>query len=141
MVWSTTQSALYSDLSRYYNDEKTTSELKEFEPRKFEQKILEKSSEDTAEKRAENTLENPCGTECGPPCEKCRSEPPKSALNICPKRINCPNCRYRQSTARNTLSQIFSDKDKLLIAGLILLLIKQGADNKLILALAFVLLS
>lgn len=131
MVWSTTQSALYSDLSRYYKGEKTAPDQDEIEPRKFEHALLEKCNEDKAE--------SPCENECDLPRESCRGDPPKSAPR--PRCENCPRRRPRQSAARDPLSQIFSDKDKVLIAGLILLLTKQGADQKLILALAFVLLS
>lgn len=56
----------------------------------------------------------------------------------------CP--RYGKPLPRPTrqeaspLGRLFSDKDALLIAGLILVLLNEKADMKLVLALAFVLL-
>ncbi len=50
---------------------------------------------------------------------------------------------HNQSVKKNnssTMQNLFADKDFLLILGLILILTKEGADNKLILALAVVLL-
>lgn len=145
MVWSTTQSALYNDLSRYYDDEKSAQNGQEIEPRKFEQNIREKSPENCLEEEPENDRE----TEP----EKCREnreekeprhEEPRPGCYSCPGCPNCPNftnCPHRRNNANDPISRIFSDKDMLLIAGLIFLLSKQGADKKLILALAFVLLS
>lgn len=130
MVWSTTQSALYNDLSRYYDNENSTPDRDETEPGKFEQNIREKSHEDHPEN---------CP---GPEPEKCRDNreenPPKHGEGFCP---DCHSCPHRRNNANDPISRIFSDKDMLLIAGLIFLLSKQGADQKLILALAFVLLS
>lgn len=53
----------------------------------------------------------------------------------------CPNRRACQGCSKAPLSELFSDKDMLLIAGLIFVLSRQNADEKLILALAFVLLT
>lgn len=137
MVWSTTQSALYNDLSRYYEAEKRVPNPQETEPQKFEQKILEKSLENHGEKEHSE----PRRITCDPPCSSDRRIPEKNDRDPHPNCPSYPNCPIGQSCSRNSLTQLFSDRDMLLIAGLIFLLIKQGADKKLILALAFVLLS
>lgn len=137
MVWSTTQSALYNDLSRYYEDEKKVPNSQETAPEKFERNIREK----TIDNRLENECEKTCDNECNIHPETDCDNSPKIEAETHSNFPNCPNCRYRQNNTQNPLSQLFSDKDMLLIAGLIFLLIKQGADKKLILALAFVLLS
>lgn len=154
MVWSTTQSALYNDLSRYYEDEK--------KPRKNSENT-ENSSEKTDEKCC-NKLPEKCPRDCDQiipencckdsheNCGIIRSEKPaenhpKKDPPACPARQACPNCPHCpnypniRQTPSDPISRIISDKDMLLIAGLIFLLMKQGADQKLILALAFVLLS
>ena len=70
---------------------------------------------------------------------KAPQKPPENSVkngdNFCQ---HCPACQRTYSTG---LSRLFSDSDMLLIAGLILILSRQDADRKLILALAFVLLT
>lgn len=134
MVWSTTQSALYNDLSRYYEEDKKAADPQDIEPKKFERIIREKTHENRLEKERKDPCETGCNASDENSCEK--------RLNICSEaHTEYPNCPCRQNSMQNPLSRLLSDKDMLLIAGLIFLLIKQGADKKLILALAFVLLS
>lgn len=144
MVWSTTQSALYDDLRQYFEDEKKPEKPEIFEP----QKICEKESENECEKCPENNRKSSCENEpekCPPKMpEHCENHEekrePRREKPHCPDRPYCPACQSCQVRAQNPLSNLLADKDMLLIAGLILLLIKQGADQKLILALVFVLL-
>ncbi len=53
----------------------------------------------------------------------------------------CCNCRYNKAPVykNDPLSKMFSDSDMLLIVILIFILYRNGADKKLIMALAFVL--
>lgn len=129
MVWSTTQSALYSDLSRYYEDEKKFPKNPE-----NSENIKEKNRESPPERKCEKRPQNFDNNRE----KKCENKNPP----VCPNFRNCPN---RSKTPGDPISRMisekFSDNDMLLIAGLIFLLMKQGADKKLILALAFVLLS
>lgn len=153
MVWSTTQSALYNDLSRYYEEDKRpgkSSEKPDNFKTEFEEnccgKLPEKRSQNCGKKCPENQDKNFSNTsenhdkKCGNKFVKCTEKyceeknPP-----VCP---NCPHIRQdRGDQISRIISDKFSDKDMLLIAGLIFLLMKQGADRQLILALAFVLLS
>lgn len=64
--------------------------------------------------------------ETPPPCEECN---------------RCPRCAAPQSRPQNAPGQLFGDRDALLLIGLILILMNEKADSKLILALAFVLLA
>ncbi len=137
MVWSTTQSALYNDLSRYCDDEKRAPNLQEIEPKKIDRIIGERSSEN----HKENEPKKQCKTEGNLPLKNGCGNSPKHETATYPSFPNCPNCPRRQNNMQNPLSRLLSDKDMLLIAGLIFLLMKQGADKKLILALTFVLLS
>lgn len=57
-------------------------------------------------------------------------------LNSCNQKVQ--QCSQNKNTF--TVQNLFADKDFLLILGLILILSKEGADSKLILALAIVLL-
>lgn len=145
MVWSTTQSALYNDLSRYYEDEKRPRNRDKFEPEKIEQIIEEKRPEKSNENCCENTDENPSKNreEICRKCDDFQSDAhcPHCPGNHCPGNQGCPRLPCVQNQQCDPITRLMSDKDMLLIAGLILLLIKQGADRKLILALAFVLLS
>lgn len=171
MVWSTTQSALYNDLSRYYEDEKRPRkssgnpdnfkpdpdencrcELPEKCPQCCDDKCAEehdKSCGSRPVKCAENFDVNCCcgseknsenrGKNCCNGSQKCTENTCEEKNPPCP---NCPHIRQNQGDLiTRTISEKFSDRDMLLIAGLIFLLMKQGADKKLILALAFVLLS
>lgn len=142
MVWSTTQSALYNDLSRYYEDDKRPRKkgekidsLKEEFNEVIGEKCRNKCNEKLPEKNDDKCSQK-CDNERGKRTEKdCENKNPP----VCP---NCPRIRQAPNDQISRLvSEKFSDKDMLLIAGLIFLLMKQGADRKLILALAFVLLS
>lgn len=190
MVWSTTQSALYNDLSRYYEDDERPLKNREnsdpFKTGSVEKncdELPEKSGDNTPENYYDNSHENYCNNShencCGNSHEKCgdntpencrnnssekrRDNLPEKCGNKYPRNFGnkcgkdpekdhenknptvCPNCpRIRQAPSgqiSRLISDKFSDRDMLLIAGLIFLLMKQGADKKLILALAFVLLS
>ena len=70
-----------------------------------------------------------------PPKERCEMPPPCEECN------RCPRCAAPQSRSQNALGQLFGDRDALLLIGLILILMNEKADSKLILALAFVLLA
>lgn len=119
MVWNTTQSAFYKAIDDFNN----RGEIRE------EQPLL---CEDGGNKRDKEFL-----------CEECsesdREKRPHYDEKIRPERCLCRDrCPKRQTSP---LDSIFSDKDKLLIAGLIMILSRQNADMKLIMALAFVLLT
>ena len=80
------------------------------------------------------------------PCEKCTEAPKKpecapDSCENCPHR--CPKCGkpLPATQSSNPLEALLSDKDTLLLAGLILLLWHEKADIKLIGALAFILFS
>ena len=115
MVWNTTQSALYQAIDAFNNGEKNGENQSEScnknEGSELSQKAPLKSSENSV-----NNEDNSAGC-------------------CCPK---CPACQKNNPAG---LSRLFSDSDMLLIAGLILILSRQNADRKLILALAFVLLT
>ena len=114
MVWNTTQSALYKAIDAFNNGEITGTE----------QDRLRNSFE-----KAEMPPKTP------------QKDPENNGDNMeCP-RLNCRHCPARQISSPAPLSKLFSDNDMLLIAGLILILSRQNADRKLILALAFVLLT
>lgn len=79
-------------------------------------------------------------------CEKCEEAPKeeRSAPRICEEcPLRCPKCGkpLPAQKASNPLEALFSDKDTLLLAALILLLWHEKADIKLIGALAFILFS
>ena len=150
MVWSTTQSALYNDLSRYYEDDKkprrsceNSNNSAQNSPEKCNEKLPEKCENKCPENCGNNYPEK-CGNKFP---EKCPKKHDKKPEKNCEDRDLpvCQNCPCNRQTPTDQISKIisdkFSDKDMLLIAGLIFLLMKQGADKKLILALAFVLLS
>ena len=119
MVWNTTQSAFYKAIDAFNNGEK------------------------------------PCENRDAAYSEKCcgetRSEtPPRERPVTCGNNANnrdtlqqypCRQCPACQKSSPSPFSNLFSDSDMLLIAGLILILSRQNADRKLILALAFVLLT
>lgn len=124
MVWNTTQSAFYKAIDAFNNGEVAT------------------------EKRREYDKDIPCDNSGDISSEKCScSEDTEHCREAeCDRRghtaqMSCLCCRPCQRRPASPLSELFSDKDMLLIAGLILILSKQNADRKLILALAFVLLT
>ena len=126
MVWNTTQSAFYKAIDAYNNGERPG---------------------DTRDEIREKECRDDNGTKMPP------KKPPKDPDNnaeapFCPqgcneaaKRAECPRCPACRNSSPASLSKLFSDNDMLLIAGLILILSRQNADRKLILALAFVLLT
>lgn len=71
------------------------------------------------------------------PSPKERRETPP----LCEECNRCPRCVASQSRPHSALGQLFGDRDALLLIGLILILMNEKADSKLILALAFVLLA
>ena len=113
MVWNSTQSALYRSINRHNGD------CSEGEFRR----------EESVEEKAENA---------------CRDRAPKNGeKNVCGETKNrCENCpRYRACSApSDPISRIMSDRDMLLIAGLIFVFMRENADKTMILALAIVLL-
>ena len=140
MVWNSTQSALYKAVDDYNssvisgenhsrncienNLEKCTEKVSENCSKidvNFDQKIGENCERISCEKTAENCSKKFCENSA----EKC----PKFNENFCK---NCPK--------NDPFSRLFSDRDFLLVAGLILVLLNEKADFKLILALAIVLL-
>lgn len=71
-------------------------------------------------------------------CKNVSQNCPRNDCQSCPEN-STRNCS--QNKGKNILDSLFSDKDMLLIAGLMLVLLSESADYKLIIALAAVLLS
>lgn len=119
MVWNTTQSSLYKAVSDYNNE------------------ISRRERQSDAK-----TLED-CHSGAEIPTERHSDENcdmPKSCSNTtggCQKCADCP----RRKTHRNGNSPLSFDRDTILLVGLILILYENGADTKLIAALAITLLS
>lgn len=124
MVWNTTQSAFYKAIDAFNNGE----EIGKKQPGHCNDDHVEKKEDLCTDKCPEESCKDHCREE-----ENCRFDPP------CTNR--CPSCRACQRRTASPLSELFSDSDMLLLAGLILILSQQNADKKLILALAFVLLT
>lgn len=115
MVWNTTQSSLYKAVSDY-NNEITRQECQYHQ-------------------------ENPSKCNSEENCSSPKSEPRQTSH--CRKCANCP--KYHTPPKGNAplpgnLGNLNIDNDFLLLAGLIFILYKNGADKKLILALAIALL-
>lgn len=113
MVYNSSQSALYKAIDRYNRSESEG----DFRSKKD----IERKSEDTYEKNASESAEKSLRNERKNRCESC----PKSRANYIPS---------------DPIHKIMSDRDMLLIAGLIFILMKENADKTLILALVIVLL-
>lgn len=113
MVWNTTQSSLYKAV----NDYNQTVEHKECSPEHIT------ACDNTYGFKKQNN------TACG---EFNNSSIPHSSNQ------QAKQCCNNKNTF--TVKNLFADKDFLLILGLILILSKEGADSKLILALTIVLL-
>ena len=143
MVWNSTQSALYKAVDDYNSSVKSCEnhtenyreKCTEKVPEKcskigvnFDQKMGENCEQISREKSAENCSKN-CANFKEKIAENCTEKCPKFTENFCK---NCPK--------NDAFSRLLSDKDFLLVAGLILVLINEKADMKLILALAIVLL-
>lgn len=73
------------------------------------------------------------GTPCAQPCEEAAPERCHSAGTH-----QCAQCR--QAQRGNSLQTLFSDKDTLLIAALLVILIHEKADMKIIIAVGIILL-
>ncbi|MDE7229187.1 MAG: hypothetical protein K2N56_01790 [Oscillospiraceae bacterium] len=124
MVWNTTQSAFYKAIDAFNNGEKISEKQPDQCNDDHNEKRCDHSIEKCHEKRCEDHCPEEADRRCGLPCTN-----------------RCPSCRVCQRRTASPLSELFSDSDMLLIAGLILILSQQNADKKLILALAFVLLT
>lgn len=117
MVWSSTQSALYRAVDAHNDGNFKGGISHEKSVSKSVQKSCDFSCRNDEENRPEKHPEN-------------RSE--KNVRNEC---RGCP-----KNVRSDPISRIMSDRDMLLIAGLMYILWRENADRKLILALAFVLL-
>ena len=125
MVWNSTQSALYKAVDDFNSSANQCENICENYTEKIPQKFIENNPEKCAQKSRENCTEK-CTDFEGKKCEK-------NARNFCEN--DCKNC-----PKNDVVSRLFSDRDFLLVAGLILILMNEKADFKLILALAIVLL-
>ena len=132
MVWNSTQSALYKAVDDYNMSVISGENCREKTPEKMPENYAQKMPE----KITGNCSKNNCDSEgknCANFREKCAEKSaeksPKFTENVCK---NCPK--------NDSLSRLFSDRDFLLVAGLILVLMNEKADFKLILALVIVLL-
>ena len=126
MVWNTTQSAFYKAIDAYNNGERPGGIQDEIHGEECRDDNTAKMPSKEPPKEPDKNGEAPC---CPQGC------------NEAPKQMNCPRCPACRNSSPAPLSKLFSDNDMLLIAGLILILSRQNADRKLILALAFVLLT
>lgn len=117
MVWNSTQSALYKAVDAHNEGDSERKITAEKKVRKSAQKSDDFPSRNNAENCREKTPENHSENYVR---NECRS---------CPK--NAPP---------DPLTRIMSDRDMLLIAGLIFILWRENADKKLIIALVIVLL-
>lgn len=140
MVWNSTQSALYKAVDDYNSSVISGENCRENYTEKIPEKHLEKCTEKVPEKCCENCSKNDVNFEqkigenctkkfCEKSSENCTEKCPKFTENFCK---NCPK--------NDVFSSLFSDRDFLLVAGLILILMNEKADFKLILALAVVFL-
>ncbi len=110
MVWNTTQSSLYKAV-RDYNNEIDRQECRSHkENTSYSRSDENRASQKSAPRQASR-------------CRKC---------------ANCP--KYRTPQKGNAPGDLNIDSDFLLLAGLIFILYKNGADKKLIMALAIVLI-
>lgn len=164
MVWNSTQSALYKAVARHngedFSEEKNCCENSAEIPEKSSQKNDKNCAENTDKNYAGNTDKNYCGNSaenCPKKGEnigsdKCKNCGKSGTENCAEKRgkYGAENCRKnfrgsrempRANNANDPLAKLFSDSDFLLIAALIYILSKNGADQKIILALIFVLIS
>lgn len=117
MVWNSTQSALYKAVDAYNGGDSGRKITAEKKVRKSAQKSDDFPSRNNAENCREKTPENHSENYVR---NECRGRP----KNVPP----------------DPISRIMSDRDMLLIVGLMYILWRENADRKLILALAIVLL-
>lgn len=115
MVWNTTQSSLYKAVNDY------NSTIGEQE---YTHECCNEYNE-TQDFKSDNFIDKDK--------QKCSG----ITENYSQNKFQKQSCQNRSIRSKQ---DIFADKDFLLILGLILVLTKEGADNKLILALAVVLL-
>ncbi len=134
MVWNTTQSSLYRAVSDYNNE----IDRREHRPR------AEKASDRSESRRSDVHPSRDCSDD-----RRGAPKPHDRAPNRGKRRAGCPNCpncpnSHDPQNSQNGNSQNFGglniDRDFLLLAGLIFILSENGADNKLIAALAIALL-
>ena len=126
MVWNTTQSAFYKAIDAFNNGEKPGGIPDDIHEEKIRGDNCEKAPPTEHHEKPDNSGKNPC---CSQECNETAAQK------------NCPRCPACRTGSQAPLSRLFSDNDMLLIAGLILILSRQNADRKLLLALAFVLLT
>ncbi|MGN0679357.1 MAG: hypothetical protein ACI4JS_06825 [Oscillospiraceae bacterium] len=122
MVWNTTQSSLYKAVSDYNNE--------------ISRKERQSDEEIPADRHS--ATEIPADRHSDENCDA-----PKSHSNTtagCRKCVDCPHCRTHRKVNSSSLAGLNFDKDMLLLLGLILILYENGADSKLIAALAITLL-
>lgn len=112
MVWNSTQSSLYRAVSDYNN------EISRRERQSREEIPSDCLSDDNCEQSHQHAHE----------------------LEECKDCCDCPHRRMQKQRSTPPLGTLNLDSDFLLLAGLILLLYRNGADTKLIAALAVVLL-
>lgn len=127
MVWQTSQSPLYKAVESFNNSNRQIEpacDIPKAEP--CAPKLERKNSE---------PCERATSEPCEPKCERPVSEPcgckPKSAPQEYP---------HKPAQNGNFLQAMFGDKDMLLIAALIIILMHEKADMKIIIALGFILL-
>ncbi len=114
MVWNTTQSSLYRAVSDYNKSlDNDCCQNTQCSKESCKQECCNKCCDNYADKRCENnTHVNNCRNDCACKCNK----------------------------PHNSQNNLSLDTDFLLLAGLIYILYKEGADKKLIIALAVALL-
>ena len=113
MVWNSTQSALYRAVDAHNGGNSERRSTAEKSVQKKAQKTPDFSRGNNIRSHNEKRSENYVRNECR----------------------GCPN-----NPQNDPISRIMSDKDMMLIAGLIFILWRENADRKLIMALAIVLL-
>ena len=140
MVWNSTQSALYKAVDDYNSSvisgENCRENYAQKIPEKHPEKCIEKCTEKVPEKCCENCSKNSVNFE-EKSAENCSKKSCENSAEKCPEFTEnfCKNC-----PKNDPFTRLFSDRDFLLVAGLILVLLNEKADFKLILALAIALL-
>lgn len=129
MVWNSTQSALYRAVDTHntgvFGGEKSGKKTAE----KMPENRFGFDGKNDRKKTRKCCRENSSEFEPKIGCNNTRKCPCESCPKACPKNIPA-----------DPISRLLSDKDMLLIAGLIFVLMHENADKGLILALVFVLL-
>ena len=119
MVWQTSQSPLYKAVESFNNSNRQTEPVCDIPKAEPCAPKLERKNPEVCEPKCGRPVTEPCG---------CK---PKSALQEFP---------HRPPHNGNFLQAMFGDKDMLLIAALIIILMHEKADMKIIIALGFILL-